>query len=426
MRQHKAGPEVLDAMGQSLSLAWADILQLLQQRKHILDLNANFHEKICACKGKMSSMEVACHDTMIPIEIESVQEFLNKFKQLRIEVLASVMAALKEGNELLACLREIANSGTLDSRPDHIRLEVKKSVNQVEMWLEDLHDRRNGLEVAWQTRKIQLEQCLALAIFAKELNELEGVLRTRRSELSLLPSLGDSETSAIHLLQDYVALKQDAVSLRDKALKITRATEKLMTSDCFAGDEACAKAYTVLSGCTEYLDSIDYIEHLLVLAKEFFSKAVRALSILDKLEVEVSTSKLTSGSFEAISIQSKVLSEIVELTAEPIRLGHALLKEVGRSSADVTGVERCLENIENRKVYLEELCSQNSEHCLRVSQSLNTFLDRYNKILAWLVSVAEAFIKKHNHLGGSTEESGEFLKLHHQILSDLEVNNQFI
>lgn len=99
-------------MGQSLSLAWTDVLKLMQQKKHILDLNANFHEKLGICKGKMSSLEVACRDTMIPIEIESVQEFLNKFKQLRIEVLASVMVALKEGNELLANLRELAHTGT--------------------------------------------------------------------------------------------------------------------------------------------------------------------------------------------------------------------------------------------------------------------------------------------------------------------------
>lgn len=99
-------------MGQSLSLAWSDVLKLMQQKKHILDLNANFHEKLGICKGKMSALEVACRDTMIPIEIESVQEFLNKFKQLRIEVLASVMVALKEGNELLANLRELAHTGT--------------------------------------------------------------------------------------------------------------------------------------------------------------------------------------------------------------------------------------------------------------------------------------------------------------------------
>lgn len=422
LRQHNARPEVLDAMGQSLTLVWNDVLDLLRRRKHILDSNANLHEKIGACTGKMAALEMACRDTMIPIEIESVQEFLNKFKQLRIEVLASVMVALKEGNELLACLREISQCGTLDSRPDHIKIEVKKSVTQVEVWLEELHDRRNVLELAWQTRKIQLEQCLALAIFAKELNDLETTLRNRKNEVNGLPNLGESEATAIHLLQNYIALKQDAVSLRDKALKITRATEKLVTSGCFAGDEACAKAYSVLSSCTEFLDTIDHVEHFLMQAKEFFGKAERALSILEKLEIEVSSSKHTSGSSEAISVQSKVLHEIVELTKEPLRLGYAILADIGRSNAQVSGIERVIEDIENRKVYLEDLCSSNSEHVVKVSQSLTTFMERHNSILSWLVSIAEALLRQHNYIGTNVQSSGDFLKLHHTLLSDLEVS----
>lgn len=408
-------------MGQSLSLAWDDVLHLLQRRKYILDLNANFHEKIGICTGKMAALEVACRDTMIPIEIVYVQEFLNKFKQLRIEVLASVMAGLKDGNELLAHLREMAQCGTLDSRPDHIKVEVKKSITQVEVWLEELHDKRNQLELAWQTRKNQLEQCLALAIFAKELNELETVLKSRRLALDGLPNLGDSESAANHLLERYVELKQDAVSLRDRALKITRATEKLVQTGCFAGDEACAKAYSVLGSCTDYLNNIDQIENALSQAKEFFIKAEKALSILEKLEIEVSTSQHQSGSTEAINIHTKVLNEIVELTEEPLRLGYSILDDIGRSNAEVSGIERIIEEIENRKVYLEDLCTMNNQHCTKISQTLTSFLEIHNDILSWLVSIAEAFLRKHNNFGTTSESSNEFLNLHHQLLSDLEV-----
>lgn len=421
-RHPPANADVLDAMGQSLSLAWHEVLDLLRRRKHILDSNANLHEKIGICTGTMSALEVACRDTMIPIEIESVQEFLNKFKQLRIEVLASVMVALKEGNELLSCLRDIATTGTLDARPDHIRTEVKRSITQVELWLEQLHDRRNVLEVAWQTRKIQLEQCLALAIFAKELNELETQLHNRRNEMGTgMPNLGDSETTAIHLLQQFIGLKQDAVSLRDKALKITRATEKLVASGCFAGDEACAKSYNVLAGCTEFVQQIDQIEQALMQSREFFGKAERALAILEKLEIEVAASKHQSGSTESINVKAKVLQEIVELTQEPLRLGYALLADIGRSNAQVQGVERTIEDIENRKVYLEELCSQNSEQVVKVSKTLTTFMDRHNRILSWLVSVAEKLLRQHKQIGEDAQMGGEFLKIHHQLLSDLEV-----
>lgn len=421
-QQHRrAHPEVLDAMGESLSLVWRDVLDLLKRRKHILDSNANLHEKIGVCTAKMAALEMACRDTMIPIEIESVQEFLNKFKQLRIEMLAAVMVALKEGNELLTCLRDIANCGTLDSRPDHIRLEVKKSITMVEVWLEQLHDRRNILEVAWQTRKVQLEQCLALAIFAKELNELESMLRLRQNDVHGVPNLGDSEVTASHLLQKYVDLKQDAVSLRDKALKITRATEKLLASGCFAGDEACTKSYQVLSGCTELLDTVDRTEHALSQARDFFGKAERALGVMERLEIEITSCRHSVGSPQALTLQTQILHDLTELTQEPLQLGYSILNDVGRSNAQVSGIERVLEDMENRKVYLEDLCSASSEQVIKISQTLTTFMEQHNSILSWLVSIAEAFLRKTNNLGTDLKTSNDFLKLHHQLLSDLEV-----
>lgn len=421
LRARNAPVQVLAAMGDSLQLVWTDVLDLLKRRKHIIDSNANLHEKIAVCTGKMSSLEVACRDTMIPIEIESVQEFLNKFKQLRIEVLAAVMVALKEGNELLSCLRALANAGTLDTRPDHIRGEVKRSLTQVEVWLEQLHDRRNVLELAWQTRKVQLEQCLALAIFAKELHDLETALRNRKNAVQAVPNLGESESSAQALHDQYVQHKAEALALRDKALKITRATEKLVASGCFAGDEACAKAYNVLSGCTEFLDVVDHTEHALAMARDFFSKGERALGVLEKLEVEVSSARHAAGSAEALSIHTQVLQEIGELTQEPLRLGYAILNDVGRSNAQVSGIERVIEEIENRKVYLVDLCSASSEKCVHITETLTMFMERHNNILSWLVSIAEAFLRKTNDLGTDLKTSTAFLKVHHQLMSDLEV-----
>lgn len=407
-------------MHESLQIVWDDLLKLIQQRRHILDMNANFHNKMSDVKTKLTALEAACKDTMIPIEIDSVQEFLCQFKQLRIDVLASVMEALKHGNELLSAIREIAPRDTLDSRPDHIRLEVKKSVVQVEVWLEDLHDRRNALEMAWQMRKIQLEQCLSLAIFSKELGELESELHMRKTELDSMPYLGASESEAVHMLQKYISLKQNAMGLRDRALKITRATEKLVSSGSFSGDEAYVNAYNVLGKCTEYLEAIDHIEHLLTMSREFYGKAEKALSVLSKLAAEVYDSKL---SIEATAAHPNILNDIVELTEEPLKLGYSLLADVGRSNANVSGIERTIEDIETRKIYLEEICSINRQHRAEVTQSLQGFYMKYEKILEWLVSVAESVIKENSSMGSNMQTSNDFLKVHHQLLGDLEVSH---
>lgn len=414
-------PEVLNAMRQSLGLAWEDILKVLIEKKDILDQNTNFHEKIEECKGKMEALEMLCHDTMIPIEIESVLEYLEKFKHLRITVLNAIAAALKEGKFLIENLKKLEEAGTLDSRPDHIRLEAIKSIRQVEKIQETLHDKRNVLELAWQNRKTQLEQCYTLAVLAKDIIDLEDVLDRHRNELHDSFTLGDSSITVDNLLRGYNLNKSDAISLRDRALKITKATQELVESGCFAGDEASSKAYSVLSSCTEYFDEVDRREMLLQQSKEFFLEAEKALSKLEKLEVEISTQKLKAGSQEIISIHARILKELVGLIEYPVKLGHALLEAVHYAQPDSIGIKRTIEEMENRKIYLENVCSMNSEDNLKVSEALIKFMEKYNSILSWLLSVADVFLRTNKNMGSDLIGSKEFFHLHHQLLADLEV-----
>lgn len=56
--------------------------------------------------------------------------------------------------------------------------------------MEALHDRRNLLDLSWESRKSQLEQCLALAFLARDLRELEDILSQRRETLVNNDQLG--------------------------------------------------------------------------------------------------------------------------------------------------------------------------------------------------------------------------------------------
>lgn len=72
----------------------------------------------------MWALEMVCNDTNLPIEIDSVREILQRIHELRKVMLETLMGALKEGKNLLDKIREIANEGTLDSRPDRIKIEA--------------------------------------------------------------------------------------------------------------------------------------------------------------------------------------------------------------------------------------------------------------------------------------------------------------
>lgn len=95
-------------------------------------------------------------------------------------------------------------------------LQSKKSLHltailQVETWLEELHDRRRLIEISFKSRKTQLEQCLALALLATDLRDLEDILNVRISALSSTSDhLGDSSASAELLLFECKKLQIEA------------------------------------------------------------------------------------------------------------------------------------------------------------------------------------------------------------------------
>jgi hypothetical protein len=92
-----------------------------------------------------------------------------------------------------------------------ISFHLLLAVSQVEHWLENLHDRRRLLEIAWQNRKTHLEQCLALALLASDLKGLEEVLVVGKEALARgCDHLGNSPASAELLLHEHKKLFPEA------------------------------------------------------------------------------------------------------------------------------------------------------------------------------------------------------------------------
>jgi len=92
-------------------------------------------------------------------------------------------------------------------------------VLQVEKWLEELHDRRRLIETSFRNRKTQLEQCLALALLATDLRDLEEILNDRIAVLeSSCDQLGDSVSSAELLLFELKKLQVEAKVPKKKSI----------------------------------------------------------------------------------------------------------------------------------------------------------------------------------------------------------------
>ncbi|XP_048515729.1 titin isoform X3 [Athalia rosae] len=417
----KPRAEVYAAMADTLGQAWRDVNSHLERRKQILDSNVLFQSRAEEYRESMKALEMACNDTLLPIEIDAVKNFLTKIHDLRKSMLESLMNALQEGKTLLDLLREIANEGTLDSRPDFIKVEADQAILQVEKWLEALHDKRKLIEISFQCRKTQLEQCLALALLATDLRDLEEILNDRIAALaSSSDQLGDSSASAELLLFELKKLQPEAKDFQDKGIKITKSTEQLVSSGHFAGEQATEQAYAILSACADYINDLEQYETMLNKAIAFFRSAQSALTKLDQLEIQLITTEHPAHSSQLVQLHAQSAAALEEVTAQPLSEGYALLDVTGRGAPGAEGVKRVVEDLENRKIQLTNQCTAHNEQNLAISQALTTFLETHNELYSWLVSIAEAFLQGHQDMGSNLPMARDFYDLHYQLLSDLQ------
>lgn len=83
-----------------------------------------------------------------------------------------------------------------------------------------------------------------------------------------------------------------------------------------------------------------------------------------------------------------------------------------------------VEELENKKIRLDGLCTAHREENQRVNKALNNFLEKYNEIYTWLLTIAEAFLQGHQDMGSDLPMAKDFFELHNQLLNDLQVCNK--
>ncbi|XP_026463315.1 coiled-coil domain-containing protein 141-like [Ctenocephalides felis] len=417
-------PEVYAAMAESLGTAWQSINNHLEHRKQILDLSVTFQTNFEQCLQRMEALNIICRDEELPIQIDAVKQALTEIHDLRRSVLESVMAALQEGGHLLDHLKDLNNIGTLDSRPGQIKPSIGSAIKQVESWLEAMHDRRKILEISWQNRKNRLEQCLALAMLARDLHELEDAIREHKERIGSDIYLGESEYETSMLIVDINNFLKEVKELQERAIKITRATEQLVKSGCFAGREASDKAYSVLGGCSDFLNDLESRETLLTRAQAFYENGRQVLNRLDDFEREVRQNDLV-GMLPRLTPVT-ITNAVDEITQDVIREGRDLLTECGVNNPGSQGVRNLLEEIENRAIELRRKCDEMRRTDRKIGEALFAFQEKQDELSSWLRTISEISLKERRDMGHDLPTAKDFYSFHHELLKNLEIKGNEI
>lgn len=65
-------------------------------------------------------------------------------------------------------------------------------------------------------------------------------------------------------------------------------------------------------------------------------------------------------------------------------------------------------------------CTAHERENLEISRIINTFLDKYDELRKWLMSIPEAFLQGHQDMGSDVPMAEDFCRLHRQLLTDLD------
>lgn len=219
---------------------------------------------------------------------------------------------------------------------------------------------------------------------------------------------------------EHKKLFPEAQQLQEQALKITKAHEQLVASGCYAGEPAKEQAYNILKSTSDYVQDLQNRDGLLERVIEFFKSAQKAITELDRIEIQLTTSILPTTSPELAQLHSRCAEALEEITTQPLREGHSILEECNFEMG-CDGVKRMVEELENRKISLSGLCVAHKEENKRINEQLNIFFAKQMELYTWLVTIAEAFLQGHQDMGTDLIMAQDFLNLHNQLLKDLQV-----
>ncbi|KAK9500897.1 hypothetical protein O3M35_002066 [Rhynocoris fuscipes] len=415
LQTQNTSPKVYAAMTDSLSTVWQNVNNHLELRANILHLNVAYHTCAETFNRCCDRLENLCNSEL-PVEIEEMNTTLENLKDYQKECLVTMNQALHQGATLVELMDGLSDQGSLDSRPQHIRLQAQLAKVQVEQWMETLHLRRQVLFEKTERCRIQLEQCLELARITVDLTVLKRLINDRtESLLSSMDQLGDAHASSQLLLHEHKKIVPEAKDMQEHALKIVKATEDFAASGHFAGPDAIKEAYLLLELAATYLHRIEQKETTLQTAIDFFNAAQSALIKLDQLEVQLTTGDLGLSSSQLAQLHLNISRSLDEVTQEPLQQGYKLLEEVPTAE----GVKRMVERLENKKINLSVQCTAHKEENLKANQMYSTFTDKYNMLRAYITSMEE-YVRGVREMGENLSSAKEYLQTYKKNLNDLQ------
>lgn len=407
----KPRAEVYSAMADSLGQAWRDLNGQLEQRKTILDQNYMFQGHFQDYREVTNELEHLCNIQKIPDDCEALEASIKALIKAKRTMLESSVYALQEGDTLLDLLQKMKDNNVMDSRPKFMRHSFLLTIGQVELWLEELHDRRVAVTNLFESRLEALRQQLDMLRVGSDLAHLDELIRDKMHALSLLKDLGCSTSTCDELIRQTMSMQNEAQHILDRCLEaVSNAKPGRM--------ESSAQAYKLVEQAEVYQQQLDHRLGLLSQASGFFQNSQSTQYHMDQLELQIRNVDPLKHSRSALDTLDSIYNTLDEAIETVVKDGNDIIRQACSSEA-TTGISHLLEQLKSRASNLKTMCNLKSSQVTRGGEALKSFVAKLEEFDAWIKNVVQTFLETNSNMGTSWDTSNFFLENHKDLVNKI-------
>ncbi len=288
---------------------------------------------------------------------------------------------------------------------------------QVELWLEELHDRRVQTTARFEARLRELQALLDDT--SDLIEQLEELIAAKKAALSGKRALGSSVTSCDQLIKETVILQSEAQEIGEQCQKAVCSAQSQSST------ENSVRAYSVLDRSAEYSAMLDARLALLTRSADFFQAAQNTTYRMDQMELQVRNADhmhgdnvggASNGTREFLQDVLKELDEMVDVVCGK---ADEIIAEIGGHPSDeaTLGVRNAAAAIRSRADNIRTLAGLKQSQSSRGGEAVKSFDRKLEELEIWIESTVVAFLRANRHFGDSHGASKAFLESHRDLVN---------
>ncbi|XP_038607269.1 coiled-coil domain-containing protein 141 [Tachyglossus aculeatus] len=404
---------VYDAMAETLGEAWAALVTVLEKRRALLKLTAEFFENALEFAMKIDQAEDFLQNAQEFESTESLKSILQLHEHHTKGLLERSLALLNKSQQLTDYIEEFKSEGS--NVTSELTQGAHCSCLKIDSLLELLQDRRRQLDKYLKSQGQELEQVLQICQWDQQESQVTCWFQNNIEGLQK-QSLGSSLSENEELIRKHNELLFEAKEWNSVVEKLKGEALRILLSENYVEKEHFQLSNQKLSVLQEEFDRLmEGRKTLLHEANGFFNSVNKAFDELGRVEAYLKVLKSEGLSLPALAMkQEKLHSKMRDCTVDALQKGQVLISQGGADSSQMAGIQKMMGCIERRVDQLTQQCSAYKEFALK-RQQFTASVEGYLQKASVLIQKITPELSNGVDVGSSLTESERILSKYQEL-----------